>query len=80
MNEVTMTQVAKSSNVRSYGYDADSSTLVVLYLDGARYHYFKVPPERKTEMDQANASGGSIGKYIHQRIKGYYDGQKVESD
>ena len=74
--EVIMTPV-KSTNVESYGYDAATSTLVVVYQGDVRWDYAKVPPERKAEMDQLNASGGSIGKYIHERIKGCYDGQKV---
>lgn len=76
--EVTMTQV-ESSNVKSYGYDPVTGTLVVVYQGDVRWDYVKVPLERKTEMDQINAEGGSIGKYIHARIKGYYDGKKIES-
>lgn len=75
--EVTMTPV-QSSNVQSYGYDAATGTLVIVYKGDVRWDYAKVPAERKAEMDQVNAEGGSIGKYIHARIKGYYDGQKVE--
>jgi hypothetical protein len=79
MNEVTMTQVTNSSNVRAFGYDAATSTLVVVYQGNSRYHYLKVPPERKTEMDQVNTSGGSVGKYLSDRVKGYYEAEKVES-
>jgi hypothetical protein len=70
----------KSSNVQSYGYDAATGTLVVVYKGDVRWDYLKVPQERKDEMDQINAAGGSIGQYIHARIKGYYDGQKVSSE
>jgi hypothetical protein len=75
--EVAMRQV-ESSNVRAYGYDAASSTLVVVFKDSARYHYEKVPPELVQKLDQCADAGGSVGSFIHARMKGYYEGRKID--
>lgn len=64
----------ESSNVQRYGYRRDTSILFVIYKDGQRYEYDKVPPEVFEELRQAN----SAGRYLHRRVKGYFDTRKVD--
>lgn len=58
----------KSSNVASIGYDPDSKTLVIEYIDGSVYHYHDVESSTHQELMSAK----SIGKHIHSSIKGQY--------
>lgn len=57
-----------SSNVSSVGYDKNTKTMAVEYSDGTVYHYHDVDPDTH----QALISAKSIGKHIHQNIKGQY--------
>jgi len=69
-----------SSNVHSVGYDEESKTLAVCYLDkdrvnpGPTYHYFGVEPNHHAEMMKDDVSTGG---YVHRHIiKGDYKFQK----
>lgn len=69
MNRQTVT----SSNIASIGYDANSQTLEIEFLNGGVYQYFDVPQYVYEEL--MNAS--SHGQYLAQNIKGVYRFSKV---
>jgi hypothetical protein len=62
-----------SSNVRSIGYDPDSSTLEVEFNDGSVYQYSGVP---QAEFDGLMAAA-SKGAYLHARVKNAYSCVKL---
>lgn len=62
-----------SSNIKSIGFDEDSSTLEVEFNSGAVYQYFDVPFNVYNGMIEAD----SKGKYFAQHIKGFYRYVKV---
>lgn len=62
-----------SSNIASIGYDSDSQTLEVEFLNGGVYQYFDLPQHIYEEF--INAS--SLGQYLAQNIKGNYRYSKV---
>jgi len=66
-------QAVTSSNIASIGYDADSQTLEIEFLNGGVYQYFDVPQYVHEEL--MNAS--SHGQYLAQNIKGVYRYSKV---
>ncbi|WP_268224515.1 KTSC domain-containing protein [Sinomicrobium oceani] len=66
-------QAVSSSNIASIGYDADSQTLEIEFLNGGIYQYFDVPQSVHEEL--MNAS--SHGQYLAQNIKGVYRYSKV---
>lgn len=66
-NERTYT-TEQSSNVAGIKYDADASTMDVLFHNGGSYRYFDVPRET---FDSA-VSAPSIGRYLNQSIKGAF--------
>lgn len=66
-------QPVTSSNIASIGYDADSQTLEIEFLNGGVYQYFDVPQHVHEEL--MNAS--SHGQYLAQNIKGVYRYSKV---
>ncbi len=57
-----------SSNVASVGYEQQSATLEVEFLDGAVYQYFDVP---EAEFEGLRGAG-SVGSYLNANIKGRY--------
>lgn len=57
-----------SSNVRSVGYDEDSSTLQVEFLNGSLYQYFDVPKH----IFNGLLTASSVGGYLHQNVKGIF--------
>lgn len=63
----------KSSTVKSVGYDAPSRTLAVQFASGGTYHYHGVAPEVHTSLMKAE----SIGKFLHNRVKGKYGHKKA---
>lgn len=64
MNKTPVT----SSNVASIGYDSNSMTLEVEFLNGSIYQYFDVP-----EVEYLNLiSAESVGRYLNQNIKNNY--------
>ncbi|WP_339865070.1 KTSC domain-containing protein [Paremcibacter congregatus] len=66
-------QPVNSSNVASVGYDTDSATLQVEFLNGGIYQYFDVP--QTVYLALVNAD--SVGKYLATHIKGHYRYSKV---
>ncbi len=63
-----------SSNLASVGYDEDSLTLRVEFLNGTLYDYYNVPKE--VFLDLLNAT--SKGQFFNQNIKkGGYPFSKV---
>lgn len=57
-----------SSNIKSIGYDSDNKTLAVEFSDGSVYHYHDV----EKDDHEALISAKSIGKHLHQNIRGAY--------
>lgn len=66
-------QPVTSSNIASIGYDVDSQTLEIEFLNGGVYQYFDVPQHVHDELMNA----GSHGQYLAQNIKGAYRYSKV---
>ena len=63
-----------SSSVRGIGYEEDRHALYVRFIDGEVYEYFNVPVDDFIDLLQAK----SIGWFVNNRIKPYYDYRKVE--
>ena len=61
-------QAVTSSNIASIGYDADSQTLEIEFLNGGVYQYFDVPQH----IYDGIMSADSHGQYLAQNIKGAY--------
>lgn len=66
-------QHVESSNIESIGYDSNSQTLEIEFLNGSIYQYFDVPQHIYDELISAD----SHGKYLAANIKGYYRYSKV---
>lgn len=66
-------QPVTSSNIASIGYDVDSQTLEIEFLNGGVYQYFDVPQHVHDELMNAD----SHGQYLAQNIKGAYRYSKV---
>lgn len=66
-------QPVSSSNIASIGYDANSQTLEIEFLNGGVYQYFDVPQHVYEEL----MGPGSKGKYLAVNIKGYYRYSRV---
>jgi hypothetical protein len=62
-----------SSNIASIGYDSESQTLEIEFINGAVYQYFDVPEHIFTGIMKAD----SHGVYLNSTIKGYYRYSKV---
>lgn len=62
-----------SSNVASIGYDANSQTLEVEFLNGSIYQYYGVPSQVHEQLMQA----GSKGRFINTYIKNAYGYSRV---
>lgn len=62
-----------SSNLRSIGYDGNSSTLEVEFNSGAIWQYFDFPESKWHEFKMAD----SFGKYFNREIRGHYRESKV---
>lgn len=63
----------ESSNIASIGYDPDSETLEVEFLNGSAYQYYGVPNYHYNELMAAS----SHGIYLSSEIKGSYGYSKV---
>ncbi len=61
-----------SSQIRRYGYDAETRMMAVEFHHGGLYHYSDVPPEVFAAFE-ANESKGS---FLHHNIKGKYKFEK----
>jgi len=55
----------ESSNLSAIGYDSDTSTLYVNFLNGSQYAYKEVPEEVFEEFKESD----SKGQFLHRRIK-----------
>jgi len=62
-----------SSNLRSIGYEPETTTLEVEFNHGGIYQYHGVPDEVFGELMQA----GSHGIYFNSRIKDNYETTKL---
>jgi len=62
-----------SSNIASIGYDENSSTLEIEFLNNSIYQYFDVPLHIYQGLMQAD----SHGQFLAQNIKGVYRYSKV---
>ena len=62
-----------SSNIASIGYDENSSTLEIEFLNNSIYQYFDVPQHIYQALMQAD----SHGQYLAQNIKGAYRYSKI---
>jgi uncharacterized protein len=67
------TAVQSSSNIASIGYDNQSETLEIEFLNGSIYQYFDIPERIYKELMGAD----SYGKYFASVIKGNYRYSKV---
>jgi hypothetical protein len=61
-----------SSNLASVGYDADTLTLEVEFLNGTVYQYYDVPEGVFEELLNA----GSVGSYFSHNVRNNYPTQK----
>lgn len=69
----------ESSNIASFNYISARSVFIVEYKNKAgavvaTWEYDGVPPEIYAEACKAE----SIGKFVHSRVVGYYEGRKLE--
>jgi hypothetical protein len=62
-----------SSNIASIGYDENTSTLEIEFLNNSIYQYFDVPLHIYQGLMQAD----SHGQFLAQNIKGVYRYSKV---
>ena len=62
-----------SSNIASIGYEENSETLEIEFLNGGVYQYFDVPKQVYDGLMGAD----SHGKYLAANIKGTYRYSKV---
>lgn len=61
-------QQVSSSNLKSIGYDINTSILEVEFKNGRVYQYFNVP----INVYNALINASSIGKYLNSNIVGVY--------
>ena len=66
-------EYVSSSNVEAVGYDEDTQTLRVWFLNGSVYDYKGVSLMEYDGLKNAP----SIGSYLHKNIKGQYSYEKV---
>jgi len=62
-----------SSNVAAVGYDVDSETLQVEFINGSIYQYFGV----REDVFNGLRDAASVGRYLSTVIKGTYRYSKV---
>ncbi|MES2429381.1 MAG: KTSC domain-containing protein [Bacteroidota bacterium] len=66
-------QYITSSNIEAVGYDEDSQTLRIWFLNGSVYDYSGVGIMEFEGLRDAP----SLGSYLYQNIKGQYPYEKV---
>ncbi|WP_339810358.1 KTSC domain-containing protein [uncultured Imperialibacter sp.] len=66
-------EYVSSSNIEAVGYDDDSETLRIWFLNGSIYDYSGVGLLEYQSLRDA----ASVGSYLHRNIKGQYSYQKV---
>jgi hypothetical protein len=57
-----------SSSIASVGYEPQTATLEIEFVDGGVYQYFDVPEHEH----EALIGAGSVGSYFATQIKGIY--------
>ena len=62
-----------SSNLASVGYNCETETLEVQFLNGSVYQYYNVPENMYDEL----MSAGSKGQFLHAYIKNAYPYSRV---
>lgn len=62
-----------SSNIEAVGYNEDSETLRIWFLNGSVYDYFGI---KRAEFE-ALRDAPSVGSYLNRNIKGQYSYEKV---
>lgn len=72
MSDMEMMPV-NSSNIDSIGYDENTQTLRVRFLNGSLYEYRNVPLMEFEQLKQAP----SKGSYLNRNIKGTYPYERV---
>ena len=63
----------QSTNLKSIGYDSNSSTLEVEFINGAIWQYYDVFESTYYELKSAS----SVGKYFNANIKGSHSESQV---
>ncbi len=66
-------QSVSSSHIASIGYDGQSETLEVEFVDGGVYQYFNVP----SGIHEGLMAASSHGSYLSSHVKGKYQYQKL---
>ena len=66
-------QPVSSSNIKSVGYDLDSTLLEIEFHDGSIYQYSSVPQD----VYKALMAAASLGSFLHKHIRGKYSYHKV---
>ena len=61
-------QPVSSSNIAAVGYDADSQTVYVQFLNGSTYAYKGVPAHEFENLRTA----ASVGSYLNRNFKNVY--------
>ena len=62
-----------SSDIRAIGYDNESQTLEVEFINGSVYQYAGVPPGEHDAIMNAD----SKGRYLHENVKRRYSYVKL---
>jgi len=65
----------KSSQVESYGFDAESRTLALKFRSGGEYHYFEVSHETFEQLKTCE----SVGKFLGSEIRGKFRFVRLDS-
>lgn len=66
-------QPVRSSNLAMVGYDAESNTLEIEFLNGGIYQYFDVLPS----IHEGLMNAPSHGKFFHAHIRNKYRYSKI---
>lgn len=66
-------EVKKSSNIAVIGYDEKSSTLLIGYKHGKKYHYYNVSAELYEEFKNVI----SKGQFYWAKIHGKYEYKEI---
>lgn len=66
-------QSVQSSNISSIGYDSESQTLEIEFLNNSIYQYFDIPEHIYNELMESS----SKGQYLANNVKGVYRYSRV---
>jgi hypothetical protein len=72
--ELPEMQPVASSNVQSIGYDENTETLYIRFLNGSLYIYKNVPIMVYEQL----LGAPSVGSYMHRNIKGVFPYERIE--